>query len=261
MRTNPVKQSLMENRSVLGSWVMGSQDPSVAPTLARAGFDFFIIDMEHVPYGLETAARIIWSARQVGIVPLVRVPGPQYEWIARALDAGAMGIMVPRVEEVEVVKAVVGAAKYPPEGVRGVGLGGANTDYEPVPLSAGLLTSLNAQTLVIIQIESRTAVDRLDDLLGVGGVDVAFIGPADLSTSLGVPGQYDHPKVVEAINAIKAGAERHHVAVGAHTFNLSMLLDFKAQGMRCLTFGSDRDFILMAGQQAVQAFKEGRAPS
>ncbi|MCA1554823.1 MAG: aldolase, partial [Chloroflexi bacterium] len=194
MIENKVKRSLQSGGTCIGTMITDARTPAVAQVLANAGFDFFILDTEHGSYSMETVADLMLMSRLVGIAPFVRVPDGAYPWIARTLDAGALGIMLPRVRTREQVEAFVHAAKYPPLGERGMAAGRGNTMYRGMKL-AEYAPLANDATFLILQIETREAIEHIDDLLSVEGVDAALIGPNDLHMSLGVPSDGEHPQV------------------------------------------------------------------
>jgi 2-keto-3-deoxy-L-rhamnonate aldolase RhmA len=164
----------------------------------HAGFDFVVIDNEHGPAGIETTEHLIRAARCAGIVPIVRVSGAIQQEILRTLDVGASGVQVPQVNTVEQARLVASAAKYPPLGSRGVAFGTRAAGYGFFGGNAHVETS-NTQTVVITHIETVEAVASLDGMLAVAGLDVVFIGPTDLSVSMGYPGNPGHPEVQATI--------------------------------------------------------------
>lgn len=249
MRENKVKSALAAGKSAIGTMVVEMRSPAVAILLANAGFDYMFLDMEHGTYDLVMASDIIKSARLAGIVPFVRVPDALYDKIARILDAGAMGIMAPRVETRETVERVVEAVRYPPLGKRGISIGKGNNDYQ----NAGLrefVDHANRNNMVILQIERKEAVDHIDDLLSVPGVDVALIGPFDLSLSLGANDIHD-AIVAEAIGKVVEAGKRHNVATGIHVRDIKMVEHWASKGMRLLTYSTDLNFITEGAAEAV----------
>jgi 2-dehydro-3-deoxyglucarate aldolase/4-hydroxy-2-oxoheptanedioate aldolase len=156
-----------------------------------------------------------------------------------------MGIMLPRVETRQQIETLVEHMKYPPTGKRGCSSDAPHSEYEFGPLAEFLQTN-NEDTLVIAQIERKVAVERIDDLLSIPGVDVAMIGPEDLSVSLGLPGQTNHPSVVTAIERVIEAANRHGVVPGIHMGSVELLLDWLAKGMRMIMYSSDLGFIMEA---------------
>ncbi len=254
MRANEVKRAIQRGEAVLGTMVTEVRTPAIAQFLAEAGFDFFFMDMEHGPYNIETVADIIRAARLAGICPLVRVPNPDYHLLCRPLDAGAQGLMVPRVETVEQVKHIVDAVKYPPVGCRGCSVLKGHSDYHPEPVG-DFIEWMNAETLVILQIERKQAIDNIDELLSVPGVDAAVMGPNDLSLSLGVPGQMDHPLLIEHIDKVIAACQRHGLVSGTHIGDLEALKGWIRKGMRLITYSSEVNFIIKTAQAAIQELR------
>ena len=256
MRRNIVKQRVVNGETVVGTMINEVTTPAIAQIFKQVGFDFFMIDMEHGAFSLETAAHIIRVARMLDLCPVVRVRSPEYHLIAGALDQGAMGIMLPRVETRQDVETLVSCMKYPPVGIRGFSSDAAHSEYDFGPTEE-FIEALNQDTLVIVQIERKVAVERLDELLSVPGVDVALIGPEDLSVSLGVPGQTNHPLVAEAMDQVVEACQRHGVAAGFHQMSAGPLLEWHARGMRFLMLSNDLGFLMESSAAGVRELKKG----
>ncbi len=250
MRRNSVKRRLLAGETVIGTMVQEVPNPSIAQILHAVGFDFFMIDMEHGAFSLESAAQILRVGRILDMCPLVRVRSPEYHLIAAPLDHGAMGIMLPRVESRGDVEALVEAMKYPPAGKRGCSSDAPHSEYRFGPLPEFLETN-NDDTLVIAQIERKEAIDRIDDVLATPGVDVALVGAEDLSVSLGVPGETRSAQVIEAIDEVVAAAERHNVVSAIHLGSVDYLETWAAKGMRMLMYGSDLQFLMEASEEGL----------
>lgn len=256
MRDNPVRSKLKLGEPVIGTMITDFPAPSIALLLAQAGFDFFFIDMEHGTFNLESAANIIRVARLANIMPFVRVPDAEYHLIARVLDIGAMGVMVPRVETRETVERCVAAMRYPPLGKRGCAIGRGNSDYMTYP-AWEYTRHANENILSIMQIESQAAVERIDELLSVQGVDAALIGPNDLTLSLGAP-DMQHASVNAAIQTVVDSANRHHVASGIHFRSIPQVKTWKDRGMTLLTCSTEMDFIRSGARSVVEALSNQR---
>ena len=254
MRENKVKAALKAGKPVVGTMITEFRTPEIARILASSGFDFVFIDTEHAAFDLETVTDIIRVGRAVGLVCLVRVPDAEYHLIARALDIGAEGLLVPRVESREQVESIVRWAKYPPMGVRGFGVRGIISNYRKAGVKEWI-QELNENTVVVIQIEKRKAIECIDDLVSVNGVDAALIGPYDLSISLGVPGEFDSAILNEAIQKVVDACKRHGVASGTHLREMDSLLFWMDRGMRLLTFSSDVGLIMSSASDAVNRIK------
>jgi 4-hydroxy-2-oxoheptanedioate aldolase len=214
MRENTLKTALKAGRPAYGTWLsFGSV--AVAERLAGAGFDWLTIDLEHAPTNHETAALMAMAIAARGTVPIVRVPSSSDDHIKRALDLGAYGIIAPMVTTAEQARAVVASCKYPPEGVRSVA--GGRNDLAWETDGATYISEANNRIAVIIQIEHVTALANIDEILAVPGIDCAFVGPQDLSSSLGCKPpmlESPDPRYQEALETVTTAARKHGVATG-----------------------------------------------
>jgi len=193
MKPNPLKRNLEVGGTALGTMVFEFATPGVARIAASAGAEFVVFDQEHSGWGIETIRMLMATARAAELVPLVRVPSTQHHFISRPLDVGASGVMVPMVETAEQASAVVTAAKYPPEGERGAAFGIGHDDYEAAEDVVSGMQHANDETLLIAQIETTDGIANVEEIAAVDGVDVLWIGHNDLTNSIGIPGQFDHP--------------------------------------------------------------------
>ena len=217
VRVNTVKQALKEGRTQLGCSCFQLRSPDAVRALAAAGLDWVFFDAEHGAFGLETLQDLMRVAVASGLCPIVRVADLQYALIARALDCGAQGVLLPRVESPELLEKAVSWTRFPPMGTRGYGLAAPQLDYEPISIPDAI-AHVNDNVLVVLQIETRAALERIDELLSVPNIDAVLIGPGDLSISLGVPGELDHPSLSRpskrsAIAATAPVSRRHAPAV------------------------------------------------
>jgi len=258
MRTNAVKQALEAGEVVIGTMIDEVRSPAIAEIFVTAGFDFFFIDMEHGAYDLITAADIMKAARLAGITPLVRVPDARYHPKGRILDSGALGLMLPRVRTYNEVEEFVAEVKYPPLGCRGCFVTGANNDYAPQSTDT-FIEEANQETLVIVQVELEEAIENIDAILSVSGVDVAMLGLGDLSVSLGVPGQSKHAKVVEAADRVIEACNRHSIVPAIHLGNTEALVEWMHKGVRMITWSTDIWMLLNSGRDAVRRLRSGMA--
>lgn len=243
MKPNRTKTRLQEGRVVLGASVQQFPSPEVPRIYAAAGFDFCFIDCEHGIFGLEAARELIQASLDRGITPIIRVGDLQYPLVARMLDAGAQGIIYPRVESPELLAQAVSWTRFPPAGVRGYGLSGPQFDYQNCTF-AEAIAHANAHTLVVAQFETRIAMERREELLAVPGVDVGLVGPADLSISLGVPGEFEHPKVVDTILAFLESCGRRGVFPGIQVRTLALARKWIGRGMKFVGCGSEHGLLL-----------------
>src|SRR5690242_5405381 len=178
MHINHVKKALKEGQLQLGCSFAQLRSPAVATILGKAGLNWCYLDAEHGGMNLETVQDICRAATAAGMAPIMRVADIQYDLVARSLDAGAMGILLPRIESPEILARAISWAFFPPVGVRGFGLTAHNVDYEPVSM-AQIVQHQNENTMMVFQIETKTALERREELVSVPGVDAVMIGPAD----------------------------------------------------------------------------------
>ena len=246
-----LKKRLQSRELTVGSWVtIGS--PVVGEIMAAAGFDWLVVDMEHSAITLDSAQDLIRIIELSGVSPLVRVGHNQPNLIKRVMDAGSHGVIVPMVNSGKEAEQAVGSVKYPPEGFRGVGLARAQKygeDFESYRLWN------QEKSLVIVQVEHIKAVENLEDILSVPGVDGFIVGPYDLSGSLGVPGQFEHPAVLEALQQVKRIASERQALSGYHVIppDLRAFRAKKNEGFQFIAFSLD---IMFLGQSCREALKK-----
>jgi len=192
---------MSEGGLALGTHVGGIPDPQIVEIIGLAGFDAAFIDMEHTSLDLHDVQACVMAAERVGITPIVRTPGFDPAFILRLLDMGVQGIQVPHVSDAET--AAGQAVRYPPDGERGMAAGSRAADYGRTPLLEHMARS-NREIILACMIEDMAAVERIDEIAAVPGVDLLAVGPSDLSRSLGVSGHPDHPRLVAAIDRVRA---------------------------------------------------------
>ncbi|MEC7227920.1 MAG: aldolase/citrate lyase family protein, partial [Candidatus Latescibacterota bacterium] len=208
MRTNPVKQTLAQGGTAVGTMAFEFCTPGLARLAANAGADFIIYDMEHTGWSIETVRNLIASGDGAPIVPFVRVPATQYHFIARVLDVGAMGIMVPMVGDAAQAEMIVQSAKYPPLGQRGAAFHMAHDGYAGGDVLEKM-RSANDEVVLIAQIENRSGLENVERIAAVDGIDILWIGQFDLSNFLGIPGQFTHPTFLDAIKRVTEACQRY----------------------------------------------------
>ena len=207
-----LKNELEQDGVAFGAWIQIGH-ASVAEVFARAGMRWTVIDCEHGGIDLESATSLMRAMAARSCSPLVRLPVNDSAWIARCLDAGAHGLVVPMVNTPEQAQAAIAAAKYPPDGRRGFGYARANNygvDFDEYAAQA------NRNITVTAQIEHIEGVENIDRILEVEGLDSIFVGPYDLSGSLDIVGQMDHPKMTEALDRITQACKEHNIPAGIH---------------------------------------------
>ena len=241
MKTNILKKKLSKREITLGSWITLGQT-SVAEIMASAGFEWLVVDMEHSVITLDKAQQLIQVIEGGGAVPLVRVGENDPTVIKRVMDAGAYGVIVPMVNTKQDAQAAVNAVKYPPVGTRGVGLAraqGYGQNFEEYR------DWVNKESIVITQVEHIDAVNNLESILSVKGIDGCIIGPYDLSGSLGVPGKFNHPDMLAALKKVEQTCCDKKVALGYHVIqpDYKLVLEKKSSGYSFIAFSLDILFL------------------
>ena len=260
MRVNLTKERLLKGETVYGCGLQVYRSPEVARTFAAAGFDYVFIDMEHGAFDLETVQDMIKASLESGITPIVRVGELLYSLVARLLDAGAQGIILPRVEDPKLLETALGWLRFPPVGVRGYGVNPTMTGYEAHTFTE-IIEHQNRQTLAVVQFESVAALERADELLSVKGLDVIMVGPADLSISLGIPGQFENPKLLAALDRLVEQCNKHGVVPGIQTRGLAMAKDCAARGMRFIGCSAEHGLLLEKARETVGQLKAAKKQS
>jgi len=245
---NLLKSRLASSRDpCFGTWI-SSSSPVSLDVLKRMGFEWFMIDTEHAPVNPETLAAMVSQLGADGPTPLVRVGNVDQYLIKQALDAGSHGVLVPLVSTEAQAKAAVTFAKYPPDGVRGAAAAAASR--YGMELSS-YLRSANAETLVGVQIETKEALENLEAIAGVSGIDLLFVGPTDLTLSLGLLDDRKNPKVRDAMRAVIGACERHGKVPGTMVIDLEEKRKAVELGFRFISLASDVRF-LVNGARSLQ---------
>jgi 2-keto-3-deoxy-L-rhamnonate aldolase RhmA len=245
---NNVKERLARGEVAASMTVRLTRSVEIARLAATAGFDSLYVDLEHSSLSLETTSQICVAALDAGIAPFVRVP--QIGMIQRVLDGGALGIIAPDVRTEARAREIVRAAKYPPLGERGFATALPHFQYRSPPVKQAY-AALNHATMVIVQFESGAAIERAEEILAVEGVDMALFGTNDLTADLGIPGEYEHPRVREAYVRAIAAARKHgkHVGVGGLAARPNLAAEFVRMGARYVSTGTDLGFLLGAATE------------
>lgn len=236
-RRKALKRKLRNRERVFGGWV-SYPDPAITETFARAGFDFIAIDMEHTTISLSEAKRIITSCHSEGVTCLPRPVSHSNDIVKPLLEAGADGMIIQMVETAEEVRRLIDITKFPPVGRRSYGVNrahGYGFDFD------NYITDWNESSTLILQIESITAVENIDALLAFDEVDGVMVGPYDISGSLGVPGQVNHPLVREAARKVVEACARHNKSCCTQVAHVTpeAVEDVFAQGYTYVILGSD----------------------
>lgn len=256
----PLKRLMSERGSVFGTMVFEFFVPGLPAIAASAGSDFLLLDMEHTGASFETIKAQCAACRGVGISPIVRIPVAEYHFVARALDVGAHGVMVPMVESPEQAQHIVSCATYPPRGRRGAAFTIAHDDYLPGTPTAKMASAAE-RTIIIPQIETPTGVQNVDAIAAVPGVDIVWLGHFDLTNFMGIPGDFDHPDYRRAVDAIVAAAGRHGKVAGFMATDERWASEYWDLGFRAIAYGLDHllyQQALMSGISVLKG-KEGQS--
>lgn len=234
---NGLRQRIKGGDVVLGQMVLELFTPGIGPMLAACGMEFVIFDMEHGRCDIGLMAEMVASCRGTGIVPIARVPDVEYRPLSRLLDIGARGVMAPRVETRQQAEDVVAQLKYAPLGRRGVALGISHDLYRAG--DATVFAKINEEIVVILLLETEKAFENLDDIVSVPGVDVVWMGHYDLTVSMGIPAQFDHPRFLAAMDSLVSACRRHGVAPGFLPPTADSAAHWIEKGFRVISLGSD----------------------
>jgi 2-keto-3-deoxy-L-rhamnonate aldolase RhmA len=248
-----------DRRLKVGHFIVEFATPGIGHIMKSAGCDFVLFDMEHSGFGFETVKSAIRYMQAADLPTIVRVPSRDYHHIARACDMGAEGVMLPMVGSATEAKRIVDSVKYYPQGRRGVALQVAHDDYRAGPVK-DKLAAANRRTTLFAQIETAEGVRNADAIAKLDGVDCLWVGHFDLSVSLGVPGEFQHPKFTKAITAVVAAARKHGKALGRLVPTVEQGLQLHAAGFDFICYSGDVWVLHNALAEAVTRLRAGAAP-
>ena len=253
---NPAKEKLSAGKLVLCIGLRQARSPDIAMIAAACGFDALYADMEHSALSLESVSAICVAALGQGITPLVRPPSHAGDAISRALDGGAQGVIVPYVNDAAQARAVVEHGRFPPLGHRSVMGPTPALGYRALPLGE-INQTLNAETLLIVMLETPQGIANADDIAAVAGVDLLLIGSNDLCTEMGIPGQLRHPKLRDAFEAAAKACRNHGktLGVGGIRGDLELQRDLVQLGARFIIAGNDTGYLAAAARKDVETLR------
>ncbi|MCB0188622.1 MAG: hypothetical protein KDE31_30340 [Caldilineaceae bacterium] len=238
MKSNRCKERMAAGEVPVGHMIGEFGTRGIAQIVDNADLDFVIIDTEHAPFTIAQLADLAAWFKVTSIAPFVRIPQVDYHFIARALDAGLLGIMVPNVKTAAQAKAIVDAAKYAPLGDRGVILGNAQTDYKGA-VASEFLPRANENTTIICQIESVEGWENLEAIASTPGIDVLWVGHFDLTNSMGIPGQFDDPRFHAALKKVVETAKKHGLGAGIQPASVAQAQEWMAVGFNVISYSID----------------------
>lgn len=254
MKKNHLKEALQDGKVVFGPFLKFT-DPAVVEIMGFAGFDFVIIDAEHGPISMESAQNMIRAAESVKITPIIRVGNNDEALILRALDIGAQGIEIPQINSKPDAVRAVKSVKYSPQGERGVCRYVRAANYSSMD-KFKYFESANNETMIIAHIEGVEGISNLDEILSVPGIDVIFIGPYDLSQSLGIPGQVNHSLVVEKMKEVVTKCRENNIAVGTFADDVETAKSWVSLGVQYMSFSVDVGILYEVSKQIVEKLKK-----
>jgi 2-keto-3-deoxy-L-rhamnonate aldolase RhmA len=238
MRKNQVKRKLASGGVVVGTMMIEFATTGIGRLAASAGAEFGVFDMEHSGWSIDVIRMLMASSRSADLVPLVRPPAVEYHQIARVLDMGAMGVVVPFIDEPEQAEFVVRCCKYPPLGRRGAAFSIAHDDYMGGNVGQKM-SSANDEVMIVVQIESTRGLENVEKIASVPGVDAVWIGQFDLSASMGIPGDVNHADFLDAQARILRACQHAGVAAGYGSLFLDDVVAAREQGFRFLVYVAD----------------------
>ncbi len=253
MKKNHLKRALNEGKVVFGPF-MKFTDPAAVEVMGFAGFDFVIIDEEHGPISIESAQNMIRAAESVNITPIIRVGNNDEALILRALDIGAQGVEIPQINSKPDAVRAVKSVKYSPQGERGVCRYVRAANYSSID-KFEYFKSANSETMIIAHIEGVEGINNLDEILSVSGIDVIFIGPYDLSQSLGIPGEVNHPLVTEKMKEVVSKCKENKIAVGTFADDLETAKSWISLGVQYMAFSVDVGILYEASKNIINRLK------
>jgi 2-keto-3-deoxy-L-rhamnonate aldolase RhmA len=257
MTPNAIKNDIRAGQTVAGAMVFEFFSPGMSSILVNAGCRYVIYDMEHTGLGYETLKWLFAACRGLPIEPMVRVPRGEYTWLARALDLGARGVMIPMVESAEQARSIVEACRYPPVGRRGAAFGFAQCDYLAGDVGQKIAEA-HARTMVIAQIETERGLEQVEAIAAVDGVDVLWVGHFDLSNFMGIPGQFDDPRFDAAMRKVAEVCRRHGKAAGFMATDRAWIDRAREMGYTMLAAGTDSGLLQQAFAGLVERIDSDR---
>jgi 2-dehydro-3-deoxyglucarate aldolase/4-hydroxy-2-oxoheptanedioate aldolase len=255
LKPNRIRELLAAGKIPVGHMIMEFSTRGIAKIVEGAGVDFVLIDMEHSSFGIGAVNDLLAWFKATPVTPIVRVPAHDYHFIARIMDVGAAGIMAPNVRTPQEARAIAEAMRFAPDGVRGLGLGASHNDYLP-PDPVAYMREANQNNVMIAQIESTTALENLDAIAATPGIDVLWVGHFDLTQSMGIVGQFDHPDFVKALGDVAAACKRHGKAAGIQPGNLDQARAWMPHGYNVISFGADHGVYRSALRAAVDQVRK-----
>lgn len=262
MKANRFRQVAAEGRVPVGHMIMEFGTRGIARLLAAVDLDFVVFDMEHGGFDFERIADLLAWASGVPLTPIVRVPQPLYHFLARVMDAGAQGVMIPNVRTAQQAREIVDAVRYAPGGHRGGALGTANNDYVMPGTAGEYFSQANAETVVMCQIESPEGLKNANEIAAVDGVDVLWLGQCDLTLAMGIPLHFDDTRFTEALDTVVEAARRNGKLACIQPSSAEQAEAWTKAGFNVISWATDIDVYraaLAEGVSVIRKLESGRA--
>ncbi len=249
-----LRKRVMAGDVVAGSMVFEFFSPGIAQIMKLAGCEYVIYDMEHTGLGYETVKMQVAACRGIGIAPMVRVPRSDYAFLARALDIGCEGVMVPMVNSAGEAREIVEACRYPPIGRRGAAFGFAHDHYEPgAPVEK--IKYANKRNLVIAQIETEHGLDNVEEIAAVEGIDVLWVGHFDLTNFMGIPGEFQNKAYLDALKRVVKAGRKNGKGLGVLASDEAWAREYKGYGFNMLAAGTDHGLLKAAVASLIETIR------
>lgn len=256
---NTLKRRLAEGGTSFGTMAFEfSGSPGLPQILAAAGAEWVLYDMEHTGLGFETLKMQAAAARGANVTPLARVPANDYHFISRALDVGVQGVMVPMIETAEEAEAMVRAMHYPPSGIRGAAFGIAHDGYVPGQPS-DKIEAANRSVMSIALVETAKGIENIEAIAAVPGLDVIWFGHFDATNSMGIPGQFDHPRFLEALERVLAACKRAEKPAACLVGDVAGGTDWMRRGFQMIAYSGDLWLLQSALAAGIGGLRQAKA--
>ena len=253
---NNLKARLKTGESILGTMITVFDNPEIAKILKVCGFDYFVIDCEHGAFDYSKVANILAIAREAGIAGIIRIPEVKREVVLKYMEMGATGLLLPNTDRVEQAQLLVQYSKYFPLGNRGVSLLRPHTGFEAVDNAVEYMNQVNEETVLMIQIESPEGVGNVAEMLDIEGIDAAFVGPNDLSQSMGIMGQYGHADFIAAVDHVILSAKKRGKYSGIHLNTVDALQPWLNKGATLNLWANDVIHMMSAAKDGLAKIRK-----
>lgn len=251
-----LKAAWREGKVTVGTWVFEFNTPGMPRLLASAGADFVIYDLEHSGFGIDVVRALMAQTRPLDLAALVRPPANEYHVIAPLLDTGATGVIIPNVQTASEARKVTDACRYYPQGRRGAAFSIAHDDFLPGEIPAKMKAA-NESMVCGVLIESLQGVENVDEIVAVEGIDLVWVGFLDLSVSMGMPGQFQHPEFEKAVSRIVEVCKSQGKVAGILSNDPEQAKKYVRQGFRCISYGGDIWLLQRTLSQGIQSIRRG----